>query len=134
MQPNQIQLTVDTLNDTTTIVQEDYDRFEERLNNAKYVGQSHTLVNRDELSLYRTFPKQSGNFRGVGRSAAKFTDDQIVTGVDGVAEITSPLILEISFSIPVGTSPAAVLRLRQRTIALLDSDAIMDPLNNTLMV
>jgi hypothetical protein len=134
MQGNTIVFNVDTLNDTTTIVEETYTRFEEYLNRSKYVGETHSLSSRDELSLYRTFPKQAGNFLGVARSAIKFSYDITVTGVDGTSEITSPIIAEVSFSVPVGATAAETLLVRQRVLALLDLDAVMAPLNDTLMI
>jgi hypothetical protein len=134
MQPNEIDLQVDTLNDGGTIVQETYTRFEEFLNRSKYVGDSHTMSSRDELTLYRTFPKQAGNFKGVGKSAAKFAIDVSVPGVDETTSLTAPIIMEISFSIPVGATPASILLARQRGLALLDLDSVMNPLNEKLMV
>lgn len=134
MQPNTITLSVDTLNDAAAIVDETLTRFEEYLNRSKYIGENHSLSSRDELTLYRTFPKQAGNFKGVGKSAAKFAFDVSVPGVDATTTLTSPIIMEISFSVPVGTTPADVLLMRQRGLALLDLDAVMAPLNDGLMV
>lgn len=134
MQPNEITLSVDTLNDTTTIVPVTFTRFEEFLNRSRYIGELHTMQSRDELSLYRTFPKQAGNFKGVGKSAAKFALDVQVPGVDASTTLTAPIIMEISFSIPVGTADADVLYMRQCGLALIDSDAIMTSLNSKLMV
>lgn len=133
MQPNEIIIQVDPLNDTT-IVPETFSRFEEYLNRSKYVTENHSLNARDELTLYRTFPKQAGNFRGVGKSAAKFAYDIIVPGVDSTTSLSSSIIVEVSFSIPVGADPADVLWMRQRSLALLDLDTVMSPLNERLMV
>jgi hypothetical protein len=134
MQPNTISLDVDTLNDTAAVVTEVYTRFEEYLNRSKYIGENHSLASRDELTLYRTFPKQAGNFKGVGKSAVKFAVDITVPGVDASTTLTSPIIMEISFSVPVGALPADVLLARQRGLALLDLDSVMAPLNDGLMV
>jgi len=133
MQPNIISLTVDPLNNATTETQE-YTRFEEFLNRSKYVTSDHSLQSRDELTLYRTFPKQAGNFRGVGKSATKFALDVLVPGVDDTTTLNSSIIVEVSFSVPVGASDADVLLMRQRAVALLDLDSVMSPLNSQLMV
>jgi hypothetical protein len=134
MQPNIISLIVDSFNTGADFLTKTFTRFEERLNSSKYISESHSLDMRDEASIYRTFPKQAGNFRGVGRSSIKFTEDVVVLGVDGVANLTAPIILEISFSIPKGSAVADVLRKRQEAIAFLDDDDVMDALNHTLMI
>lgn len=133
MQPNTITLAVDELNNGTTIDRL-YTRFEELTDRSTYVGPLHTVSMRDMFSLYRRFPKQSGNFRGVIRPSIKFTQDYDVLGVDGMSVLTSPYILEVSESIPVGVATADVLIMRQRAMALLDSDAIMNPFHEALMI
>lgn len=133
MQPNVIELDVDVANNETT-EQQDYTRYEENLNRSTYIGANHTMQAKNTLSLYRTFPKQSGNFKGVAKSSAKFSVDMVVPGVDGVSQLTAPMIWELSASIPVGVADADVLEARQRVIALADLDAIMNALNVQLMV
>jgi hypothetical protein len=133
MQPNTITLNVDILNNGTT-VPESYERFEEFQNRAKYIGASHVPEDRDTVDLYRSFPVKSGNFKGVSKTTVKLTKDGVVSGVDGIALLTAPIILEVSFSIPVGTPVADILIARQRAIALLDLDVVMNALNVQLMV
>jgi hypothetical protein len=133
MQPNTITLAVDELN-TDITTDHVFQRFEEFQNRSVYIGPNHTVAGRNQLSFYRTFPKQSGNFRGTAKSAVKFTLDKTVLGVDGSSSIVAPLIVEVSFSIPVGTTDADILVMRQSALALLDSDTVMQPLNSTLMV
>jgi len=133
MQADVITLAVDELNDTNT-VNHVYSRFEEYQNRSVYTHSAHTLESKDTLSLYRTFPKSSGNFKGMAKSAIKFSQDVEVTGVDGITTLTSPIIVEVSFSIPVGATVAEQLIARQRAIAMLDDDTIMVKLNNQLMV
>jgi hypothetical protein len=133
MQPNDITLDVDYSNDGNTTA-ETYDRYEEYQNRSTYIGANHAPEARDQIQMYRSFPTKSGNFKGVSKSSVKLTRDVSVTGVDGVATLTSPIITEISFSIPVGTPAADVLKARQRALAMIDSDDIMDPLNIQLMV
>jgi hypothetical protein len=133
MQDNVITLAVDELN-TGSTTNHVFDRFEEFSNRAVYIGENHALTAKDTLSLYRTFPKASGNFPGVAKSSFKFSKDYAITGVDGVASLTSPVIVEVSFSVPVGVAEADQLIMRQRAIALLDDDTIMGALMNQLMV
>lgn len=134
MQPNEITLAVDEENDGVGLANHVFSRFEEFQNRASYISAEHSLDSRDTLGLYRTLPKPSGNFRGVAKSAVKFSMDVVVTGVDGVSQITSPVIGEVSFSVPVGTSAADALIMRQRIVALMDRDDIMIALMEQLMV
>lgn len=133
MQPNQLVLDVDPQNNAT-VVEETYTRYEEYQNRAAYIGASHTPDNRDTISIYRTFPTKNGNFKGVAKSAVKLTKDLEVAGVDSSTTLTAPIILDLSFSVPVGATTADVKHARQRLIALLDDDSIMDALNVQLMV
>jgi len=134
MQPNDITLSVDTENDGVGLESQVFSRFEEHLNRSQYIGPNHSVSARNILGLYRTFPKVNGNFRGVAKTSTKFTEDILVSGVDGVSQLTSPIIVEISFSIPVGATHAQILEARQRALALLDLDTVMTPLNEQLMV
>lgn len=137
-QPETISLVVDELNDgeitaDVTLVFERFDAVSNP-NRSIYTGEENTLLQRDQLAFYRSFPKKNGNFNGVAKSAAKFTFDIPVDGADGVTTVVAPILLEMSFSVPVGATAAQVLSLRQRAIALLDSDDIMSKLNNELQV
>lgn len=133
MQPNTLTLSVDVANNST-IVEQDYERFEEHQNRSVYVGENHRIDNRDMITVYRSFPTRTGNFQGTAKTSAKFTDDVTVSGVDVNTSVKAPMICEVSFSIPVGTDPELVLEMRQRVIALLDQDSFMDSLNLRLMV
>lgn len=133
MQPNVMIIAVDKLNDGTT-TDESFNRYEEYLNRSVYIGVGHTPDARNTLAMYRTFPTKSGNFKGVAKSSIKLTKDHAVPGVDGVSSLTSPVIIEVNFSVPVGVSAADVKICRQRLIAALDSDEICDALNIQLMV
>lgn len=133
MLDNTLTLGVDVANNAT-IVDRPYRRYEENLNRSVYVGPNHTLTTKDTLTFYRTSPKPSGNFRGTAKTSFKFSQDQSVLAVDGISQLTAPAIVEVNFSLPVGVTPAQVLELRQRVIALLDSDNIMNNLNNTLEI
>lgn len=133
MQANVLTLAVDVLNNGTT-ANEDYSRYEESQNRSAYIGAGHVPDNRDMVALYRTFPTKSGNFKGTAKSAVKFTKDVEVAGVDSSTTITAPIILDLSFSVPVGTTAAELKHARQRLVALIDDDAFMDSLNIQLMV
>lgn len=129
MQANSITLAVDLLNTGTTTDQV-YTRFEERTDRSTYIGAAHALNDRDMIQFYRTAPKRNGEFKGVARTAVKLTEDTSVDNVSGDGSIVAPLIADLSFSIPVGATPAETLVLRQRLIALLDDDSVMADLVN----
>ena len=133
MQDNVITLSVDELNNDST-VDIDFKRFEEYQNRSVYTSENHVLTARDTLTFYRTFPKAAGNFKGTAKSSLKFSWDQAVTGVDGLSSLTSPIIADLGFSVPVGVTEATQLIMRQRLIAILDDDTIMGALMNQLMV
>lgn len=134
MLDNTISLDVDVENDGIDLDTQTFTRFEEYLNRSVYIGENHTLSAKDTLAFYRTAPKPTSVFKGVAKSAVKFSKEIGVLGVDGVSTITSPIIVEVGFSIPVGASTAQVLEMRQRVVALLDTDAVMNALNLQLMV
>jgi len=134
MQPNTITLSVDEQNDGVGPVDHVFTRYDEDKNRAMYIHTSHTLSARDTLTLYRTLPKISGNFRGVLKTAKKFSKDFVVTGVDGVSQLTAPIIIETSYSVPVGVTAAQVLLMRQRDLSLTDLDVIMIALNEQGMI
>lgn len=98
-------------------------------NRTTYILSGTDLGDREELILYSTRPKRAGNFRGVVRSAVKFTKAVAVEAVDATDTVDSDLILNLSFSVPVGTATADIVHLRQRLIALLDNDAYMAKIN-----
>jgi len=133
MQENTITLAVDETNtgSTTDIT---YRRYEEGQNKAVYVSPDNTLLNRDQLAFFRSLPKVNGNFRGMAKSSAKFTQDLEVPGVDSSTDLTVPMIVEVSMSLPVGATAAEALLGRQRAIALLDDDAVMIKLEEGLEV
>lgn len=132
MQPNLITLPVDRANNGNPI-DEVYEKADTVGNRSTYHGPGHTLEERDKLDLYRTPPTKSGNFRGTAKSSFKFTEDRQVLTVDGLTTV-APLILEVSFSIPVGVNDLVVKEARQRAIALLDNDSVMDALNNRQII
>lgn len=125
MQPDQITLNVDVLNDGVTVAQV-YDRFSEFQNRTVYAGVNSAPEARDEITLYRTFPTKNGNFNGVKKSAMKITEDVTVTGADGVSQLTAPVIIEISCSVPTGTTDAKLLEVMQRAVALADTTVATD--------
>lgn len=133
MQADQVSLSVDVANNGIPVA-EVFSRYEEFPNRATYIGDGHTPDSRNQFGLYRTFPSKSGNFKGVGKTALKFTQDIQVAGVDVASTLTAPMIAEVSFSLPVGATPADVKHIRQRVIAALDDDTVMDALNIQLMI
>jgi hypothetical protein len=133
MQPDQLVLPVDPLNNGT-VVNETFTRFEAYQNRTSYIGPLHAPDARNTLAIYRTFPTKSGNFKGTAKTSVKFTEDLQVAGVDSSTTLTAPIILDLSFSVPIGATIADVKHLRQRLMALIDNDSFMDALNVQLMV
>lgn len=134
MQQDTITLAVDETNTGGATVDHVYTRAEEYANRSVYINSNHDLMNRDLLALYRTFNKVNGNFRGTAKSTVKMTKDYGVLGVDGVATLTSPLIVEVSFSVPVGIDSVGRMLARQKAISMLDNDVIMEKLMGQLLV
>lgn len=133
MLDNTIILSVDEQNDGVGPVNHVYTRFEENANRSTYIHSAHSLTAKDTLSFYRTAPKPSGNFRGVAKTAQKFSKDITVLGVDG-SNITAPIIVEISWSLPVGATAAQAMIARQKVVSLMDLDATMIPAMETQMI
>lgn len=134
MQATTVTLAVDVDNDGLALVNEVYSKYEEYQNRSTYIGADHALDDRNTFGIYRTLPTRSGNFKGTGKSAVKFTQDFQVPGVDSSTTLTAPVIVDVSFSVPVGVSQADLIHMRQRVIALLDSDSFMNSLNLQLMI
>lgn len=125
MLDNTITLSVDLLN-TGTTTDVDFTRVDVFPNRSIYKSPDDTYVMRDMLGFYRTLPKRSGNLLGVEKAAFKITQDQVVPGVDATTTNTQPAILDVSWNFPVGTTPETRKILRQRAIALLDNDTLME--------
>lgn len=119
MLDNTITLAVDILNDGNT-VNEIYSRYDEFQNRTVYTGEDHALDARQTMTVYRTYPKQSGNFKGTAKSSVKLSEDVEVAGVDSTTTVAANEIAEASFSLPVGTSSARAVAIRQRLIAAID--------------
>lgn len=137
MQPNEITLSVDTDNDPGTAADVMvYSRYDDSYaNRSVYIEKdNHSVSMRKTLSLYRTAPKESGNFRGVAKSAIKLTTDRVVPGVDSSTSLVAPQIIDIGFANPVGLTPALTLEMRMMAVALLTNDEIMAALADQLMI
>lgn len=133
MQDNTITLAVDTAN-TGTTTDKAFRRYSELQNKSTYIGPGHSLSNRNELAFFRTPPKANGNFKGMAKSAIKFTYDVDVEGTDNSTTNTAPIIIDISFSLPVGTTAADALLMRQHAVSILDMDAIMVKIHENLEI
>lgn len=120
-----ITLAVDTLNSgvPTNLVLTRVD--ESDSGRSLYIGPDHEMGERDQLQFYRTLPKPAGKFKGVARSSFKFTKDVEVLDNEGNT-IVAPYIFEVSQSIPVGVTDATRVIMRQRGIAALDDDTLMN--------
>lgn len=127
MLDNTVTLSVDLLNDET-FTDVDFTRVDVFPNRSLYKSVDDSYIIRDTLAFYRTLPKRSGNNLGVKKSAFKLTQDQVVPGVDATTTLTQPEIAEVSFNSPVGSTAAVRKIMRQRLIALLDNDTLMERL------
>lgn len=114
---------IDKENDGSAIavVLTELDRSADR---SRYKFPSHSLISRDQVEFMRTFNKKSGNFNGVARSSVKLTRDVTVPGVDVTTSVTAPQIAQISFSNPVGTTPAQDLELAMRLVGIIIDNVI----------
>lgn len=119
MLPNQIDLSVDILNNGTPST-ESFFRLTEELNKSTYRGPNHSIATPNTLAFYRTLPKRSGTYPGSAKSTVKLTESVTVPNTEGV-DTSASAIVECNFSIPVGVSAAKTLALRQRMIAVLDA-------------
>lgn len=134
MLPNTITLSVNTDNDEN-IVNQVYNRFRELTPDRTVYSREGTSPSaRDELTFSRVFPKKNGSFPGVHRPGIKLAQDTSVEGLNGDT-LKTQIIADLSFSIPVGTSPELVLEFKQRLAAvLLDDTQVMDDLLTGMLV
>lgn len=133
MLDNVLTLAVDHDRDATP-TDEDYTRFEENLNRSLYVGDDHSVESRNTMTVTRSLPTVSGNFRGVKKTSLKFTQDYEVAGVDATTTLVAPIIISVSFSVPVGATAAAAMHLRERVRAALDDQDLMTRLTESMEI
>jgi hypothetical protein len=133
MLDNTLSIDVDEANNAST-VQHDYRKHNVYENRSVYYGPNHSQTNRELLGFYRTEATKSGNYRGVSKNSIKLTHDVEVEGVDTTTTVTAPAIAEISFSLPVGTTAAKKVLMRQTLIALLDDDTFMASVSDDLEI
>lgn len=124
-QPADITLSVDADGTGANVaVDEIYSNFDRFSNRSVYHAPGHTTVVRDTLTFYRTLPKPTSIFYGVQKSAAKFSMDVEVNTPTGVTT-RSPIIFELSASIPVGATAADILHVEERVKALIYNRDLM---------
>lgn len=128
MLSEEIALAVDEANNAT-LVTHTFTRFDVYNNRSVYISGDHEPSMKDELTFYRTFPKPNGSFLGTRKTAFKFSKETPVLNKEGEV-ILSPFIFEVSCSIPLGVDVATQILMRQRAIALLDRDILMNALND----
>lgn len=132
MQENTITLAVDVAHNAT-LVDKDFYRYDLYQNRSVYRSEDHTVASPDTLTFYRTQPKQSGNYLGQVKSAAKFSKTLTVKGVDG-ADVQGPCIIEVSASVPVGATEAIQMEIRQRAVSLLNREDVFAKLMGLLEI
>lgn len=122
MQPNTISYTFDHDNDggTTPAVSVTLNRYREALDSTIYATSLDTSLSINQSKFYRTDAKRSGNFYGTDKVAYKRSVGKSVPTVDGGTTI-APIIVEVSASLPVGTSDADRLSAVMELIGFLTS-------------
>lgn len=133
MLDNVITLPVDTLNNGNPADQ-NFERTREFGLRTIYQGPNHTSINQDTLTFYITEPKRSGNSLGVIKAGLTFRTDTSVLGADSTTTNAVTRISAVSFNVPVGTTAAERKADRQRVIAILDNDELMEDLCEKLQV
>lgn len=134
MLPNELVLSVDPAHDSNP-QDETYSKVKEdsSLGRSVYTGADHSLTMRETLTVSAREPIPSGQFRGVAKSSIKFTEDLTIPNALG-DDIVAPQIGEISFSLPVGTTAAQAMHLRQRLVAALNSESFITTLTENCVV
>lgn len=133
MLDNTITWSVDDTHDSTPADQV-YTRYDEYQNRTVYNGPGHALDARNQAVVTRSFPTVSGNFRGVAKSSLKFSEDVEVAGVDSSTTNVAPSIITVNFAIPVGTTAAQAMEMRQRVVAALNDEDFITRLTEELEV
>lgn len=119
---------------TTAELEITYSRAEEAQGRSVYYAANHNVIDRNMLAFYRTLPKPNANFKGTAKSSFKFTRDIVVESMIETLTLKAPIIAEVSFSCPVGSTAAEIKDMRQRLVALLNDETVMQKLNDQLIV
>lgn len=132
-QSDTITLSVDVLNSGTP-TDEVYTSYSTNGNVHTYIGADHQSDQQNTLKFYRTEPVVSGIFRGYLDTKVSFGQDFSVLGTDGSTLPGRMAFASLQIRVPVGVSAADILHLRQRLLAVLDNDVIMEKLNSRLEI
>jgi hypothetical protein len=130
---NTLTLSVDPTNSGTPEPRP-FDLVEIDKDKTTYQGAFHMGDIRELLQLYRTAAKRSGTSRGQEKCSVKFTKDVSVLNADGSGNIILPLIGQVSFSVPLGTTDLAMQECRQHIVSFLDDDTAAGSLMTDLNV
>lgn len=114
--------------DGTNFVDETFDGFERHLHSSIYHGENHVIGARNLLALSRVLPKKNDNFKGFARTSYKITQDVVVLGEDGLAQLTVPAIVKTEYVLPVGIDAGIALAIRRRNAAVAGSESVVEPL------
>lgn len=116
-QPTNIGITYDP---GTGSVTKTYGRFKTEADLVTYNEASATLTAKDELKLYRTEAKRNGDFLGMAKSTAKFTQDYVAVDAAG-NDVSEKIIFTISCSRYPTIPNAALLDMQTRVAEFITS-------------
>jgi len=125
MLQNTITLSVDQANNGTPI-NEEYRRYTESTDKSVYIGAGTTSLKKNHLAFGRIAAKPSASSLGIEKRQLKITETETVDSRTVGESVLADAIGTVSFNFPVGMSSARRKAFRQRLIAALDDDSIMD--------
>lgn len=100
-----------------TVSTKTYNEFRQQPDAIAYAGPANTISSKDLIELKRVLPKPTATFAGVARPNVKFVQTQDLgdQSVDAIVNVTG--------SLPVGMTSAAIEDLRDDVVSFLGSAA-----------
>lgn len=81
-----------------------YDLYRMEGNTALYIGPNHNDLVKEQIVVKSTSPKSTVSGRGNRRSSMNFVQGQTLKSIDGKTDVVKDMKVELSVSIPAGTS------------------------------
>jgi hypothetical protein len=119
-----ITIAVDTANSGST-TNETYSLVSPESGKSSWKLDGSALSDKDQMVIYATPPKRSGNFRGVVRGGVKFTHGVTVPGVNVDDSLESQIIVQITGSAPEGVDDADLVLVIQRAVAFACNNGLV---------